>query len=77
MYFKCTAPIYWCVSYNNEQILHATMLDIKVYYYPRNAIFHEATGRVVASWNIANLQWCCLGNRCSCTLVLEIATTNT
>ena len=31
---------------HNKQILHATVLDIKVYYYPRNAIFHEAAGRV-------------------------------
>ena len=29
-----------------KQILHATVLDIKVYYYPRNAILHEAAGRV-------------------------------
>ena len=29
-----------------KQILHATVLDIKVYYYPRNAVFHEAAGRV-------------------------------
>ena len=31
---------------------HANVLDIKVYYYPRNAIFHEA--RAEASWNITN-----------------------
>ena len=29
-----------------KQILHTTVFDIKVYYYPRNAIFHEAAGRV-------------------------------
>ena len=28
------------------QILHTTVLDIRIYYYPRNAIFHEAEGRV-------------------------------
>ena len=35
---------------NIKQILHATVLDIKVYYYPRNAIL--AT-RPQAEWNIA------------------------
>ena len=29
-----------------KYILHAAVLDIKVYYYPRNAIFHENAGRV-------------------------------
>ena len=33
---------------NNKQILHATVLDIKVYYYPRNAI----SMRLQAEWNI-------------------------
>ena len=33
-------------QYDTKQILHASVLDIKVYYYPRNAIFHEAAGRV-------------------------------
>ena len=33
-----------------KQILHATMLDIRVYYYSRNAIFHKAA----ALWNIAS-----------------------
>ena len=31
---------------NIKQILHANVLDIKVYYYSRNVIFHEAAGRV-------------------------------
>ena len=25
-----------------KQLLHTTVLDIKIYYYPRNAIFPEA-----------------------------------
>ena len=29
-----------------KQLLHTTVLDIKIYYYPRNAIFPEAEGRV-------------------------------
>ena len=33
------------MSYN-KQLLHTTVLDIKIYYYPRNAIFPEAEGRV-------------------------------
>ena len=39
---KCTKLF----TENIKQILHATVLDIKVCYYPRNAIFHEATGQV-------------------------------
>ena len=41
----CTYFIRRTAKYN-KQIFHATVLDIKVYYYPRNAIFHEAIGRV-------------------------------
>ena len=32
--------------HDNKQILHATVLDIRFINYPRNAIFHEAAGRV-------------------------------
>ena len=33
-------------KYDNKQILHATVLDIKVYYYLMYAVFHEAPGWV-------------------------------
>ena len=35
------------ITWNSQKvrklILHAIVLDIKVYYYTRNALFHEAT----------------------------------
>ena len=34
---------------HNKQILHATVLDIKVDYYPRNAIFHGAAINLISN----------------------------
>ena len=56
---KCTMPLTninsdWmsnasyclCILDYIKQLLHAIVLDIKVYYYLRNAMFYEAAGRV-------------------------------
>jgi len=37
--------------WNRINIAHYTVLDIRVYYYLRNVIFH------LASWNITFLRW--------------------